>query len=109
MVYCAFAFCWWESSDFLEVETSPGVTLQAKESDPASETRMLPEGGKKKRHPTQASGPLVADGAQERAWLEPNVMLMRYWRAFSDLPPPKELKALLERAFSGKGLYLYAR
>ncbi len=44
-----------------------------------------------------------------RAWLEPYVMLMRYWRAYSDLPPPAELKALLEWVFSGKGLYLYAR
>ena len=44
-----------------------------------------------------------------RAWLEPYVMLMRYWRAFSDLPPPKELRVMLEWVFSGKGLYLYAR
>ena len=42
-----------------------------------------------------------------RAWLEPWVMLMRYWKAFSDLPPPTQLKALLERVFSGRGLYLY--
>ncbi|MDP9455988.1 MAG: hypothetical protein M3Q60_09390 [Actinomycetota bacterium] len=37
------------------------------------------------------------------------VMLWRYWRAFSDLPPPPELRALLEQVFSGRGLYLYAR
>ncbi len=36
-------------------------------------------------------------------------MLRRYWKAFSDLPPPLELKTLLERVFSGRGLYLYAR
>jgi hypothetical protein len=66
MVCCAFAFCWWECSDFLEDETSPGVTLQAKEPAPASETPTpREEGGKKERRPTQASGPLVADGAQE--------------------------------------------
>jgi hypothetical protein len=35
-------------------------------------------------------------------------MLMRYWKAFSDLPPP-ELQALFERVFSSKGLYQYAR
>jgi hypothetical protein len=35
--------------------------------------------------------------------------LWRYWRAFSDLPPPAELMALLEWVFSGRGLYLYAR
>jgi hypothetical protein len=33
----------------------------------------------------------------------------RYWRAFTDLPPPKELSELLERVFSGRGLYLYVR
>jgi hypothetical protein len=42
-----------------------------------------------------------------RGWLEPWIMLWRYWRAFTDLPPPLELKALLERMFSGEGLYLY--
>jgi hypothetical protein len=31
------------------------------------------------------------------------------WRAFSKMPPPLELKALLDRVFSGKGLYLYVR
>ena len=44
-----------------------------------------------------------------RGWLEPWIMLWRYWRAFSGMPPPKELKALLERVFSGRGIYLYAR
>ncbi len=109
MVCCAFAFCWWESSDFLEAETSPGVTLQAKEPDPASETRTL-EGGERsdaRPKPPDLSWPLAL--RRVRAWLEPYVMLMRYWRAFSDLPPPEELKALLEWVFSGKGLYLYAR
>ncbi len=44
-----------------------------------------------------------------RGWLEPWVMLWRYWRAFSDLPPPKELRELLERVFAGRELYLYVR
>ena len=34
-------------------------------------------------------------------------LLWRYWRAFSDKPPPPGLKALLDRVFSGEGLYLY--
>jgi hypothetical protein len=62
MVCCAFTFCWWEGSDLLEAERSPGVTLQAKEPDPASETRT-PKGGKKERLSIQASGPLVATRA----------------------------------------------
>ncbi len=42
-----------------------------------------------------------------RGWLEPYVMLWRYWRAYCGMPPPLELKALLEQVFSGRGLYLY--
>jgi hypothetical protein len=36
-------------------------------------------------------------------------MLTRYWRAFTAKDPPEELRVLLERLFSGSGLYLYAR
>jgi len=36
-------------------------------------------------------------------------MLWRYWRAFTEEDPPEELKELLERMFSGEGLYLYVR
>jgi hypothetical protein len=56
----------------------------------------------------QAEG-LMAGGVEGRlrGWLEPCVMLQRYWNAFSDSPPPKEVGALLERVFSGEGLYLY--
>ena len=35
-----------------------------------------------------------------RAWLEPWVMLWRYWRGFSGMPPPPQLKALLEWVFA---------
>ena len=44
-----------------------------------------------------------------RAWLEPWVMLWRYWIAFSDESPPLELEALLEQVFSGRRLHLYSR
>jgi len=44
-----------------------------------------------------------------RGWLEPYVMLNRYWRAFSGMDPPQELGALLDWVFSGRGLHLYAR
>jgi hypothetical protein len=64
LVCCAFAFCWWESSDLLEDETSPGVVLQEKTAKktatPAAETQEAGEGGKKERRSTQALMPLVA-------------------------------------------------
>jgi SRSO17 transposase len=62
MVCCAFTFCWWEGSELLEDETSPGVVLQEKTSTSAAETRVA-ERGKKELHSTQASKPLVAAGA----------------------------------------------
>ena len=42
-----------------------------------------------------------------RAWLEPWLMRGRYWRAWSPLPPPHELKALLDWVQRGLPLYLY--
>jgi SRSO17 transposase len=105
MVWCAFSFCWWEGSDLLEAKTSPGVVLQEKTSTPAAETQAAGEGGKRSAaqpKPQCLSWPLAL--RRVRAWLEPYVMLMRYWRAFSDLPPPPQLRALLEWVFSGTGL-----
>jgi hypothetical protein len=34
-------------------------------------------------------------------------MLTRYWSSFTDADPPEELRVLLERLFSGAGIYLY--
>src|SRR5262245_6569274 len=42
-----------------------------------------------------------------RAWLEPWLMLRRYWRAWSPSPPPPELQALLTWVQRGFPLYLY--
>lgn len=53
---------------------------------------------------------MLAGGFESsEGWLEPWVMLWRYWRAFSYRPPPKELKALLELVSSGRSIYLYVR
>ena len=42
-----------------------------------------------------------------RGWLEQRVMLRRYWKAYSDKPPQKELQMLLKWVYAGTGLYLY--
>jgi hypothetical protein len=41
--------------------------------------------------------------------LEPWIILRTYRKAFSGMPPPRELSALLKSAFSGRVLYLYVR
>ena len=43
-----------------------------------------------------------------RAWLEPWLMLRRYWRSWSPLPPPSALRDLLEHLRHGYGFDLYA-
>jgi hypothetical protein len=42
-----------------------------------------------------------------RAWWEPWIMLRRYWRAWSDRPPPLSLQCLLEQLGRGQQLFLY--
>jgi hypothetical protein len=42
-----------------------------------------------------------------RAWLEPALFLWRCWRAWSDLPPPPPLQALLDWLSHGYPLMLY--
>ncbi len=41
-----------------------------------------------------------------RSGLESYVLLVRNWKAYSDLSPPKALRKLLERLFCGEGIYL---
>jgi hypothetical protein len=65
MVCCAFAFCWWESSELLEDETSPpGVVLQEKSLTPAAETQAAKR-EKKERRSTQTATSLMATGTAE--------------------------------------------
>jgi len=95
LVCVAFSFCWWAYGRLPTDEpTEP-------ENDPGAE---LAEGGERERPPVSWPKAL----RRVRAWLEPWVMLWRYWRAFSGMNPPSELKALLDWVFSGRGLYLYA-
>jgi hypothetical protein len=90
------ALCWWAygrlPASLEELAETENPTIPSE-----------PTGGGKRR-------PLVSWPKALRAvrgWLEPWIMLGRYWRAFTDLPPPKELRALLERVFAGEGIYLY--
>ncbi len=97
LVCCAFSFCWWAYGRL------PAYALEEPAETENPTSRPNRREGKKRR-------PLLSSPKASRAvrgWLEPWIMLGRYWRAFTDLPPPKELRALLERVFAGEGIYLY--
>jgi hypothetical protein len=42
-----------------------------------------------------------------RAWLEPWIMLQRYWSGWSSLPPPPALQRLLRWLEQGQAIALY--
>ena len=46
---------------------------------------------------------------QVRGWLDPWTFLWRCWRAWSNAPPPPELRALLDAVGQGRPLDLYLR
>ena len=97
LVCLAFSFCWWAYGRL------PTDEVAEKENDP---TTADPEGRGKRRR-LEVSWPEALRTV--RGWLEPWVMLWRYWKAFSGMPPPKELQKLLDWLFWGRGLYLYVR
>src|SRR5215203_3917714 len=97
LVCLAFSFCWWA---YGHLPTEEKAETQKTENPPCAE---YSEGRGKRRAPLCWPQALRA----VRGWLEPYVMLRRYWRAFSGMPPPPQLRRLLERVFCGEGLYLY--
>jgi hypothetical protein len=107
LVMCAFTFCWWANADFLEEDVPPGVVLEREEDTPTSTARA--ERGERKIEKSWLLSCWPEALRRVRRWLEPYVMLWRYWKAYSEKPPPEELRVLLELLFSGRGLYLYAR
>ena len=57
--------------------------------------------------PPPVSWPVTLRRVQ--GWLTPWVLLWRWWHAWSTLPPPPELWALLDAVGQGRPLYLYLR
>ena len=109
LVCCAFSFCWYHASH-------PCFLCQRRGSEP-SELKLYPqafllmqwERGKKISAETRARPPVSWPVALRavRGWLEPWIMLRRYWRAWSEQPPPPLLQGLLEQLGRGQRLFLY--
>jgi hypothetical protein len=110
LVCCAFSFCWWAQSQLSHPDgNEQTATPPVAEALPPADPLLLPA---REKIGASASPPRpgvtwpVALRAV-RAWLEPWLMLGRYWRAWSGLPPPRELQRLLDWVGQGHGLYLY--
>ena len=107
LVCCAFSFCWWAAVDDrpedadergIGVTSSPSLPVSA---DPTTDLPASAE-GKNPAALTPAqpaprprmSWPVAL--RRVRAWLEPWVMLARFWRGWSAQPPPPPLQRLLD-------------
>ena len=109
LVWCAFSFCWWQLGHGA-AEAPAWLDARRQRRSPEWGAARRRRGGKKK----QAGAGRSARGCagqprcgMVRAWLEPWIMLRRYWRAWSLLPPPPALQALLAWVQHGLPLYLY--
>jgi SRSO17 transposase len=101
LVCCAFAFCWQQQSD-------DAVGAAPARGDDEAQPVADEAAGRGEMRPMRPPGCWPVALRAVRAWLEPWVLLRRYWRAWSALPPPPALRALLEYLRHGYGLDLYA-
>jgi hypothetical protein len=77
-------------------------------SDPTSPMRRRGKSGATtEAHPTPPTWPVAR--RQVRAWMEPWIMLRRYWQVWSVKLSPRQLPALLDWVWQGKPIYLYVR
>lgn len=106
-VCCSVSFCWWHHR-----QGAAGAALRERGQlqQPAERPAPPAHGEEKKSQPADPLRPQVCWPValrQVRAWLEPWIMLGRYWRGWSAQPPPRELQALLEWLWRGGGIDLY--
>ena len=82
LVCCAFSFCWWAYGRL--PTPCQGMAECTDDLPPESRGR-----GKKGDPGVLAGGVEGGEGVAGAVW----IMLGRYWRAFTDLPPPLETKS----------------
>jgi hypothetical protein len=113
LVFCAFSFCWWAGAyPALSAWDLPEAVLQParEQEEPALVPLAAP--GKKSCEVSSASeglGSWPVALRRVRAWLEPGIMLWRYWRAWSAKAPPPALQQLLDWLWEWHSIALYIR
>ncbi len=111
LVCCAFSFCWFHASHAAvstahkPLETSePPVVPQSGVPAPSAGTGKKISVAQEVR--LQVSWPVALRAV--RGWLEPWIMLRRYWNGWSQLPPPPALQLLLNWLEGGHTISLYS-
>jgi SRSO17 transposase len=99
LVCCAFTFCWWHASrtQSLSARFPVSVDLPLAAPSPIEKKVFTPR-------------PLLCWPVAlrlVRAWLQPWILLNRFWRAWSPLPPPRPLQQLLDALWKGHPINLY--
>jgi hypothetical protein len=110
LVCCAFSFCWYHQAHLPAeepLEPVPLLSTTTPEQDevPAEHRAREKKQGERLERP-QVSWPKALRAV--RGWLEPWVLLQRFWLAWSPQPPPLPLQQLFEHLWRGSPLYLYA-
>jgi len=108
LVCCAFSFCWYYHSHHTGDQTWLPEDDQMAESQ--EQVSAQSSNVEEKLNEQVVRRPLLSwpKALREvRAWLEPWVMLRRYWRAWSEQPPPAFLQCMLEAVQHGQPLFLY--
>ena len=116
LVYCAFSFCWWaEAHGSAPMWELPATAVQPAHQEPEQESQPMPvqsapeEKNGNPIQPDEVRGNWPMALRHVRAWLEPGIMLWRYWRAWSAKPPLPALQRLLDWLWEGRGIELYIR
>ncbi len=95
LVCCAFSFCWWAYGHLPTEE----VTETRNDAAPVDSAGR----GKKESQAMLAGDAQGSKGVVGALHNAQSILE----GVFCGKPPPRELEALLERVFSGRGLYLY--
>jgi hypothetical protein len=111
LVCCAFSFCWYHVSHPVARSTPAATQASEPEAPPPTRVPTASAGmGKKisegKGVRPQVSWPMALRAV--RGWLEPWIMLRRYWHGWSQLPPPPAVQLLLSRLEQGHAISLYS-